>query len=219
MTAEEAIIDLNQPLSFNAKPDSEPIVVKHARLERNVMIRDDRGTINDRADDLVIGPLTWVEFDDDKLQLYSDSNVLIVDRDTESPVRDADQASSQVGVRAAGRALGRFRGSPERTAQSKCPRVFTNVSKTGILPDTGPTKRGEPRKAEVQVQVDAQRAGRMARPRTRQAQSPSRWTSGATVRCRSISPSRTCRSRRARRRHRAPRWCTSNATWSFAAAS
>ncbi|HMF37323.1 MAG TPA: hypothetical protein VKF17_11810, partial [Isosphaeraceae bacterium] len=39
VTAEEAIIDFNQPLSFNAKPDAEPIVVKHARLERNVMIR------------------------------------------------------------------------------------------------------------------------------------------------------------------------------------
>ncbi|MBV8312188.1 MAG: hypothetical protein JO344_17545, partial [Planctomycetaceae bacterium] len=60
VTAEEAIIDLNQPLSFNAKPDAEPIVVKHARLERNVMIRDDRGTLNDRTDDLLIGPLTWV---------------------------------------------------------------------------------------------------------------------------------------------------------------
>ena len=48
MTAEEAIIDLNQPLSFNAKPDAEPIVVKHARLERNVNDRDDRGTLNDR---------------------------------------------------------------------------------------------------------------------------------------------------------------------------
>ena len=56
VTSEEAIIDLNQPLSFNAKPDSDPIVVKHARLERNVMIRDDRGTINDRSDDLLIGP-------------------------------------------------------------------------------------------------------------------------------------------------------------------
>ena len=33
VTAEEAIIDLNQPLSFNAKADSEPIVVKHARLD------------------------------------------------------------------------------------------------------------------------------------------------------------------------------------------
>ena len=134
VTAEEAIIDLNQPLSFNAKPDAEPIVVKHARLERNVMIRDDRGTLNDRTDDLLIGPLTWVEFDDNKLQLNSDSDVLIVDRDTRiTGSRDADPSPSQVGVWAAGRALGRFRGSPERTAQPECPRRFHRRQQDGNL--------------------------------------------------------------------------------------
>ena len=44
VTSDEAIIDFNQPLSFNVKPDGEPLVVKYARLLGNVMIRDDRGT-------------------------------------------------------------------------------------------------------------------------------------------------------------------------------
>ena len=159
VTAEEAIIDLNQPLSFNAKADSEPIVVKHARLERNVMIRDDRGTINDRSDDLVIGPLTWVEFDDNKLQLNSDSDVLIVDRDTRITgtgmlikLRPKSE-SGQPGAHSSG-----FEGAQSARLNQNVDVIFTDVSKTGILPDTGSDQGGEPRKVKAQVQVDTQRA-------------------------------------------------------------
>jgi len=159
VTAEEAIIDFNQPLSFNAKPDAEPIVVKHARLERNVMIRDDRGTLNDRSDDMDIGPLTWVEFDDNKLQLYSDSDVLIVDRDTRITgvgmliqLRPKSE-SGLPGAHSAG-----FEGAQSAQLNQNAHVVFTDVSKTGILPDTAQTKRGEPGKVQVEVQVDSQRA-------------------------------------------------------------
>ncbi|MGB2612377.1 MAG: hypothetical protein WBC80_25665 [Isosphaeraceae bacterium] len=157
VTAEEAIIDLNQPLSFNAKPDAEPIVVKHARLERNVMIRDDRGTLNDRADDLLIGPLTWVEFDDNKLQLNSDSDVLIVDRDTQITgagmliqLRPKSE-SGLPGAHSSG-----FEGAQSAQINQNVHVLFTDVGKTGILPDTAQTKRGEPGK--VEVKVDTQRA-------------------------------------------------------------
>ncbi len=157
VTADEAIIDLNQPLSFNAKPDAEPIVVKHARLERNVMIRDDRGTLNDRTDDLLIGPLTWVEFDDDKLQLNSDSDVLIVDRDTRITgagmliqLRPKSE-SGLPGARSSG-----FEGAQSAQINQNVHVLFTDVGKTGILPDTAQTKRGEPGK--VEVRVDSQRA-------------------------------------------------------------
>ncbi len=159
VTAEEAIIDLNQPLSFNAKPDAEPIVVKHARLERNVMIRDDRGTLNDRTDDLLIGPLTWVEFDDNKLQLSSDSDVLIVDRDTRITgvgmlIKLRPKSESGLpGAHSAG-----FEGAQNAQLNQNVHVVFTDVSKTGILPDTAQTKRGEPGTVEIQVQVDTQRA-------------------------------------------------------------
>src|SRR5208283_5204607 len=151
-----AIIDFNQPLSFNAKPDAEPIVVKHARLERNVMIRDDRGTLNDRSDDMDIGPLTWVEFDDNKLQLYSDSDVLILDRDTRITgvgmliqLRPKSE-SGLPGAHSAG-----FEGAQSAQLNQNVDVVFTDVSKTGVLPDAAQTKRGEPEK--VEVQVDPQR--------------------------------------------------------------
>ncbi len=159
MTAEEAIIDLNQPLSFNAKSDSNPIIVKHARLERNVLIRDDRGTIHDRSDDLLIGPLTWVEFDDDKLLITSDSDVLIVDRDTRitglgmliklRPKSD----NGPPGSHASG-----FEGAQSAQLNQNVHVVFTDVSKTGMLPTSAPPRRGGPGKAEPQVQVDPRRA-------------------------------------------------------------
>ena len=211
VTADEAIIDLNQPLSFNAKPDAEPIVVKHARLERNVMIRDDRGTLNDRTDDLLIGPLTWVEFDDDKLQLNSDSDVLIVDRDTR-----ITGAGMLIRLRPKSES-----GLPARTLPvSREPRAHRSTRmSTSFSPTSARRESCRTRRRPSARSQERSRSGsipselrRMARPRTRQALSPCRWTSVARVRCRSLSPSRTCRSRRARRCHRVPRWCTSNAT-------
>jgi hypothetical protein len=171
VTAEEAIIDLNQPLSFNAKADSEPIVVKHARLERNVMIRDDRGTINDRADDLVIGPLTWVEFDDDRLLLNSDSDVLIVDRDTRITgigLLIKLRPKSESGL--PGASSSGFEGAQSARLNQNVDVVFTDVSNMGILPDTGPTKNGEPRK--VEVQVDAQQARKNGATKTQASSEP-----------------------------------------------
>jgi len=159
VTAEEAIIDLNQPLSINAKPDAEPIIVKHARLERNVLIRDDRGTINDRSDDLNIGPLTWVEFDDDKLLITSDSDVLIIDRDTRITgvgMLIKLRPKSETGV-PGGHSAG-FEGAQSAQINQNPHVVFTDVGKTGVIPDTAQTKRGEPGKADVQVQVDPQQA-------------------------------------------------------------
>jgi len=159
VTAEEAIIDFNQPLSLNAKPDSEPIVVKHARLERNVMIRDDRGTLNDPTDDMVIGPLTWVEFDDDKLQIRSNSHVLIVDRDTRITgdgmliqLRPKSE-SLQPGPRSAG-----FEGAQSAQLNQNVHVVFTDVGKTGMLPGSVKTSRENPGKVEVQAQVHSQLA-------------------------------------------------------------
>ncbi len=143
ITSEEAIIDLNQPLSFNAKPDSAPIIVKHARLERNVMIRDDRGTFDDRSDDLLIGPLTWVEFDDDKLLITSDSDVLIVDRDTRITgvgmlikLRPKSEPTGQPGAHAAG-----FEGAQNAQLNQNVHVVFTDINQTGMVNSQQPAKK------------------------------------------------------------------------------
>ena len=79
-TSDWAIIDLSQPF-MQVKPSLEPSKVTHARLEGDVRLRDDKGTRDDPSDDLRVGPLTYVEFDDASLQITSDSDVFLQDRD------------------------------------------------------------------------------------------------------------------------------------------
>ena len=107
------------------------------------MIRDDRGTVKDRSDDLLIGPLTWVEFDDDKLLINSDSDVLIVDRDTRITghgmlikLRPKSETGPP-GANSAG-----FEGAQSAQINQNVHVVFTDVSKTGFLPDTVQAKSG-----------------------------------------------------------------------------
>ena len=64
ITSDRAVFDLNEPLSFNVNPDGEPLKIKHAHLEPNVEIRDDKGTPSDPSDDMRIGPLTTVDYDE-----------------------------------------------------------------------------------------------------------------------------------------------------------
>ena len=44
ITSDGAVIDLNEPLSFSTNADGEPLKIKHAHLEPNVQIRDDKST-------------------------------------------------------------------------------------------------------------------------------------------------------------------------------
>ena len=79
ITSDRAIIDLNQPLGFSAGPDGEPLKVKHVLLEPNVVIRDNKGTPNDRKDDMTIDQLTTLEYDEPTQQITSESHVVIQD--------------------------------------------------------------------------------------------------------------------------------------------
>lgn len=163
VTAEEATIDFNRPLGFQAKGDAEPMVVKFARLERNVLIRDDRGTPGDPKDDMVIGPLTWVAFDDSKLQVFSDSDVRIVDRDTTVTGQGLLiqlRPKSQPGP-AVPKANG-FEGAQSARLLKNVDVFFVDVGKTGILPGSATATRTEPDKVEVQAAVDHARDRRTA---------------------------------------------------------
>ena len=76
VTAEEAIIDFNQPLGVQrqARRRADGRQVRPARAERHDPRRP--RDARDPTDDMVIGPLTWVDYDDSKLQIHSDSDVL-----------------------------------------------------------------------------------------------------------------------------------------------
>ena len=81
ITSDRAIIDLNQPLGFNAGADGEALKVKHVLLEPNVVIHDNKGTPNDRTDDLTINQLTTLEYDEPTQRITSESHVVIQDAD------------------------------------------------------------------------------------------------------------------------------------------
>ena len=79
-TSDEAYIDFSQPI-FSAKPGTGPSKVLHITLQGDVRLRDDKGTLEDTSDDLRVGPLTSVDFDDEKQSITSDSEVFLQDRD------------------------------------------------------------------------------------------------------------------------------------------
>jgi hypothetical protein len=77
ITADRAVIDLNQPLGFGAGPDGETLKVKHIRLEPNVEICDNKGTPDKPSDDMKIGPLRDLEYDDITPKITTESHVKI----------------------------------------------------------------------------------------------------------------------------------------------
>jgi hypothetical protein len=82
-TSESALIDLDRPFGLVVKPgEDEALKVVHAKMEGDVRLRDDKGT-PEVADDLRIGPLTYVEYDDPTLLISGDDGdvVVIEDRD------------------------------------------------------------------------------------------------------------------------------------------
>jgi hypothetical protein len=154
ITSEEARLDFNRRLGFDAKPDADPIAVTHARLERNVMIRDDRGTPNDPTDDMVVGPLTWIEYDAEKLQVQTDSDILLVDRDLRvtatgmdiklRPKTDLNRSRSTTG----------FEGAEGAVLRSKVDMTFSDVGRSGVLPGAAKTKKSADGKVAAQAAVD-----------------------------------------------------------------
>ena len=80
VTSDRAIIDMSQPFGL-MKTSGEASRITHAELIGNVRIRDDKGTAENPVDDLLIGPMTQVEFDEKTMQLTSKSDVVIQDQD------------------------------------------------------------------------------------------------------------------------------------------
>ncbi|WP_165071180.1 hypothetical protein [Paludisphaera rhizosphaerae] len=82
LTSKTATIDLNKAFGINPKSDKEPLAIRKAVLEREVMIHDDRGTPDDPRDDLFIGPINEVQYIDDGVApvIKSESEIVLVDR-------------------------------------------------------------------------------------------------------------------------------------------
>jgi hypothetical protein len=151
LTADSATIDLNQPLLLG-KQSSESAKVEHAYIEGDVRIRDDRGTPDDVADDLNVGPLTYLDYDDSKRLITSTSHVVIVDPDqtaTGDGLEIRLRATSADGSPPASSSSG-F-GGVEYAILQKDPRVaMRDVGNTGILPG-GDSRPGQDRKGAARA--------------------------------------------------------------------
>ncbi|HEY2157808.1 MAG TPA: hypothetical protein VGH33_19420, partial [Isosphaeraceae bacterium] len=84
-TSAEAHVELNEPLGL-AKPGAPAMHVVEARLEQDVILRDDKGTPLDRSDDTVVdgdgGPLPYIEYSEktSPAEIRTTSRVRIVDQ-------------------------------------------------------------------------------------------------------------------------------------------
>jgi hypothetical protein len=76
LTSDVAIVDLDHPIGVANRPGESPGHVVHAKFEGSVRVRDTKGTANPK-DDFRVGPIDWVEFDDRKLWLVTDSPTLV----------------------------------------------------------------------------------------------------------------------------------------------
>jgi hypothetical protein len=81
ITGDLAILDMSEPLGLNLNPNGESPKIKHARLEGNVWVHDDKNTPNDPSDDMKVGPITTAEYDEPTQQIRTDSHVVIQDPD------------------------------------------------------------------------------------------------------------------------------------------
>ena len=66
---------------FNVSSSAEPLKIKHAHLEPNVWVRDDKGTPRDPNDDMNIGPLTTVDYEESTQQITTQLDTYVVMQD------------------------------------------------------------------------------------------------------------------------------------------
>ena len=83
VTSDSAKLRFNQPFSMlpRSVKNTEPQRVVFAELIGHVMIRDNKGTPENPRDDLLIGPMTGVQYDEKSAQISSKSHVVIQDQD------------------------------------------------------------------------------------------------------------------------------------------
>ncbi len=151
IVSDEAIFDLNEPLSLSVNPDAEPLKIKHAWIERNVLIRDDRGTPNDPSDDLKVGPLTAVEYDEPTRKIESLSDAVIQDRDIrisgtemEIKLRSMDPVPGQ--------SAGGFQGAEYAILKRNVHVEMRDVGKSGILPGSSQPPPSASSESQARIQ-------------------------------------------------------------------
>jgi len=160
MTSKKAVIDFNKPFGLNLKADAEPLSVDRAVLEREVLVRDDRGTPDDPSDDMVIGPINEVVYDGVHQVIRSDSDIVLVDRGLRVTGTGLEiQLSTRAPERGSKGGPG-IEGAQKITLLKNVRATFIDVGGGNVLPDVvggakpgaGQDAKGEPVPLDVQCQ-------------------------------------------------------------------
>ncbi len=163
VTSKRAVIDLNQPLGLINNKEATPLQVVHARVEGDVRIRDDKGTPAVLEDDLVIGPMTYFDYDEPTLQIKSESEVVIQERDIkitgmglEIKLRPKDEGNPS--------ATG-FNGAETAFLQKDVHIVMNNAGSTGILPSKPGGEKGSSTQAVIDLRCSGQMKVELPKPK------------------------------------------------------
>ncbi len=142
ITSDVAVFDLSDSLSFNVASSGEPLKIRHARLEPNVWIRDDKGTPNDRNDDMKIGPLTNLEYEESTQQITSQLDTYVVIQDPEisatayGMIMQLRKTEATTPSGSSG-----FEGVERVDLLKNVHVVIRDVGKSGLVPGSAPVKK------------------------------------------------------------------------------
>jgi len=164
--SDRAVFDLNEPLSLNVNPSGNALKIKHAWIQENVLIRDNHGT-PDPSDDMNIGPLTAVEYDEPTLQIRSESDVVIQDRDirvTGVGMKIQLRAKDELAGSGPGHSSAGFQGAETLFLHKKVHVVMRDVGKSGILPGSVQTKRVAPAEVRAEAKIASRPDQKTATP-------------------------------------------------------
>lgn len=145
--ADKAWVDFDKPFNL-AKPGAEAARVTHAVIEGQVRLRDDKGTPGSAGDDLTIGPLTHLEYDEAAQEVRSSSGV---------ELREGDLVARCVGLKISlrpkpatptGQSAG-FSGAETIWLLKDIVINVADVGSTGIVPGATASTTTEPRPGEL----------------------------------------------------------------------
>ncbi|MGE5754455.1 MAG: hypothetical protein ACM35G_01875 [Planctomycetaceae bacterium] len=161
--SQKAVIDLDQPLGLS-KPDGSTMHVKHATIVGDVRLRDDKATPRDPSDDLSIGPLPYVEYDEPTLQIRSESDVVIQDRDMWITgfgmlitLRPKDESDPSNGTG--------FNGAKSAFLQKDVHIIINDVGRSGVLPGTAKAEQVQGTKTPLDLRCAGQMQVDLPKPR------------------------------------------------------